>query len=61
MVKSNLHFEKFDQGSLTGWAHRLDRVVQTCEFWVSTYTSCFVANLECQKIFIKNFFSKNDD
>jgi hypothetical protein len=25
MVKSKLPFEYFDQGVLTGWAHRLDR------------------------------------
>jgi hypothetical protein len=48
-VKSKLPFEDFDQGGLTRWYHRLDRPTYSCQFWVSTYASCFMAKLACQK------------
>ena len=41
MVESNLHFEQLDQTGLTGLRGRSDRFPQSCQFWSSTYASCF--------------------
>jgi hypothetical protein len=39
MVKSNLHFENFDQTDLIKWTHRSNQLIQTWQFWMSTTTS----------------------
>jgi hypothetical protein len=46
MVKPKLPFEYFDQGGLTGWAHRLDRPSHTANFGRHKLTFANVVKLE---------------